>query len=557
MIVDWRNRFGWNWITSVRSQGSAPNCWAFAMTALYEAMVRIEHCVWSRRSEGDLARATGKQPWDLGNLGEASIAAERYGIADPDCFPWSEAAALYTAKPHGAAMSALPLAPTPDRRGRTVRIGVGAHTSLSSVADKKQWLDLVGPMAVMFSVPTDFGTLGANDIYTPSPQSSPSGNWHALIVVGFDDSLGCWTIKNSWGPSWNNGGFLRVAFGATFLEGETWVGMRNTNPDPWSKRRQRNGVLVESGNGAAHQNRELFIRKGVDLEQWWREGGSQANPWNRAGVIASADPWRATFGKDAVDCPAVVQSSFNRNYELIYRTTFGKLRHIYFDQAAGWWTDATLLGPANPLGIPGFVQGTRGAPGDFEVVVLTSSGVLEHWAKHNGSPWTHPVGTWFQRATFGSGIALAGPALVQTRVGLMGELEQERGSLDYVAVSGGVLKHFRWSSGGAWSLIDSFGGGITSAPCMIEGPTGATDELTAGTLELFVATGGAVQHWTRSGGATGSWTQSATFGANAARVVGALQGSLAFALEVVIERTDGLYQHYFRGGAGWQAGPTI
>jgi C1A family cysteine protease len=38
MNIDYRNRFGRNWITSVRDQGGSSNCWAFATTALYEAM---------------------------------------------------------------------------------------------------------------------------------------------------------------------------------------------------------------------------------------------------------------------------------------------------------------------------------------------------------------------------------------------------------------------------------------------------------------------------------------------------------------------------------------
>ena len=59
--VDWRNRFGWNWISSVRNQGTCNNCWAFGITALYEAMVRIEHCVWCRRSEADIRNGVGKQ----------------------------------------------------------------------------------------------------------------------------------------------------------------------------------------------------------------------------------------------------------------------------------------------------------------------------------------------------------------------------------------------------------------------------------------------------------------------------------------------------------------
>ncbi len=387
MKVDWRDRFGWNWISSIRNQGGSQNCWAFAMTALYEAMVRIEHAVWCRRSEGDLARGTGKQSWDLGNLGEASIFAERYGIADSDCFPWSVAASLYTARPHGANLKAFPLSPTPDRVGRTVR--VPAANSITDVALKKQWIDQVGPMATMFTPPPDFGALGSG-IYTPTIPGT--GVAHALLVVGFNDNEQYWIVKNSWGPGWGQGGFGKIAYSAKLLEPLTFVGVRNTNPDPWTKRRLRNGVFLESGNGLWHNNFELFIKIGLTLEHWWREHGTPGFPWHRVGVVRSVDPWRDTFHDDALDCPAVIQSTFNRNYELIYRSSFQQLRHVYFDQTSGWWNDATIFGPMNPVGIPGFIQSTRGAPGDFEVVVLTLGGHLEHWTKHNSAPWTHRPG---------------------------------------------------------------------------------------------------------------------------------------------------------------------
>lgn len=294
-VVDWRDRFNANWVTSVRSQGSAPNCWAFAMTALYESMVRIEHNVWCRRSEGDLGRATGKQPWDLGNLGEAQIAAERYGVADPDCLAWSEAAVLYTAKPHGAAMTAMPLSPTPDRAGRTLRVDAGTHVSLGAGknSEKKKWLNLVGPMAVMCTLPADF--TATTGIF--STTTGGSLGVHAMLVVGFDDTQGCWIVKNSWSDTWADRGFIRIAYREAWLEDASWTGMRNTNPDPWTKRRQRNGVIIESGNGAAHQNRELFIRNGLNIDLQWREG---TGGWNAAGPVrlstsgAASGPTRST-----------------------------------------------------------------------------------------------------------------------------------------------------------------------------------------------------------------------------------------------------------------------
>jgi hypothetical protein len=142
-------------------------------------------------------------------------------------------------------------------------------------------------------------------------------------------------------------------------------------------------VMVESGNGAFHNNFELFIQIGATLEHWWRDSAN-ADPvalWNRGEVVRCQDPWRDTFHDDAVDCPVAVQSIFNRNYELLYRTTKGgtgdgRVRHVYYNQASNDWLDATTFGPADPLGMPGFIQSTRGAPGDFEAVILRQTEVL-------------------------------------------------------------------------------------------------------------------------------------------------------------------------------------
>lgn len=574
MSVDWRNRFGRNWITSVRDQGSSQNCWAFAATALYEAIIRIEHCLWTRRSEGDLARGTGKQAWDLGNIGEGTIFVERYGLADPDCFPWSESAALYTAKPHGANLSATPLSTTSDRSGRTMRIAAGATTSLSIPAQKKQWIDLVGPMAVMISPPATFGSLGSG-VYKHTI-TDPAGIPHALLVVGFNDNDRYWIVKNSWGPGWGVQGFGlvsydaldpqgRVVIGGGLLEAAGFIGVRGTNPDPWAKRRLRNGVLIQGGNGAQRNNFELFIKVGLNLEHWYRENAIAGTPWNRVGLVRSADPWRGTFYDDAVDCPAAVQSSFNRDYELLYRTRpappgDGRIRHVYFDQASGLWNDATTFGPLNPIGIPGFIQSNRGAPGDFEAIVVTPNGYAEHWTKHNSQPWTRLPGEWYLRERFGGNIGYSGPSLVQSKLGVTGSPENGSGELHYVCTAtNGQLQHWRRPapSSGAWSLIGTFGQNAASAPCMIEGTYGAGNEMGIGNFELCVTVGNQIEHWWRHNASSGPWNRSAVFGADVRRVIGLIQSSFATNLEVIAERTDGRYQYYWRDGSGWHSGAII
>jgi hypothetical protein len=556
--VDWRNRFGWNWISSVRNQGGCQSCWAFGSTALYEAMVRIEQCVWCRRSEADVRNGVGKQCWDLGNLGEAANFVQAHGISDPDCFPYTEAAAVYSAE---EGKGAWPLSSTPDRAGRTVK--APAAVSISDVAQKKNWIDTVGPMAVMFNPPPDFGAYNGG-IYTPAV--SGSGEAHCLLVVGFNDNPPepYWIVKNSWGTSWGMQGFGYIAYSANLLEPLGFVGVRGVNPDPWTKRRLRNGAMIESGNGAAHNNFELFLQVGNNLEHWYRENSDPALAWHRVGVVKCADVWRDTFHNDAADCPAAVQSTFNRNYELIYRTTpsgtgTGQFRHVYYDQNAQDWLDMTVFGSSDVLGVPGFIQSTRGAPGDFEVVLLRQSGAIEHWTKLNSWPWTQPPGTWMFRSTIDFGLAFAGAALVQSRLGVSGVMESGQGELHYAATGlHGEICHYRLLPGAStWALINVFGTGFTSAPCMIEGQFGAGNELDVGNFELCVVAGGQVQHWWRDNHALSAWSHSATFGSNAARVVALVEGSFGFNLELIVENLDGHYQHYWRDGSGWHAGVVI
>ncbi len=342
------------------------------------------------------------------------------------------------------------------------------------------------------------------------------------------------------------------------LERSDFLGVRGTNPDPWSKRRQRTGALVQGGNGGTNNNFELFVLVGPAIEHWYRDNGNPQTPWNAVGAIQSADRWRP-LPADAVDVPAVVQSSFNRNYELVYRCSQNRLHHAYFDQASGWWYDASVVGGvANAIGIPGFIQSDRGAPGDFEVVAVTREGTAEHWAKQNGAPWNQLPGEWYRREAFGGGFQFSGPSLVQSRLGLAGSPERGRGELHYVgATTAGTMQHWRRVPGGSWQNVGTFGAGVSSGPALIEGTYGAGNEAGVGNFELCVTVGGRVQHWWRHNASLGAWNLGAEFGSGIRRVVGLLQGTYATNLEMIVQLNNGRYQHYWRDGAGWHPGPII
>ena len=173
--------------------------------------------------------------------------------------------------------------------------------------------------------------------------------------------------------------------------------------------------------------------------------------------------------------------------------------------ASGWWEDGTLFGPANPIGIAGFVQSNRGAPGDFEAVVVDSSGIAHHWTKHNSFPWTMAPGTWYDRGIVASNVASGGPGLVQSKLGRTGVPENGTGQLHYVcAQTDGQLHHY-WLDASGWTYLTSFGAGADSAPCLIEGTYGAAQaSATAGAggggIDMTNGNGVEIQAHTSSAG---------------------------------------------------------
>ncbi|MEV7616729.1 C1 family peptidase [Streptomyces sp. NPDC089799] len=540
--VDWRDRWGWPWITGVRDQNPCSASWAFAAAGLVESMARIEHDVWAPRSEGDVHDGLRAA---CGRLGTPEAALDwirdNGGIADPDCHP-------YSVPPQGLPAwrrEAWRAANTPgwDRSGRTVRIR--GYVRLGDVEQQKVWLDTVGPLTACFDVYEDFFGLGAG-VYHPTTDRIAGG--HCVLVVGYDDAAGCWLFKNSWGTGHHVGGYGRIGYGEARIDHWAKCGLYGTNIDPWSKRRLHAGNAYESGNGPAHRNVEMLTAGGDGrLRHWWRAGEEPCR-WSRA-------RWPA-FGGDASGQPSFTGTTYNRNMESLHVTPAGRLHHWYYEQSARTWRDGGLFGAegdAAPGSTPAFIQSDYGQPGNFEVVVRTADGRLRHWWRINGSPWT-----WNDGGCFASRIAHYGPALVQTRAR----------RLDLVAArtDGRMQRWWRDDAAGfVWRPGEVFGSGIVSAPCLIESQYDARDEDTAGNYELCaVGAGGRVEHWWQGNARGSAWRRSAVFGHDAVAVTGMLQGSLGFRLEVFVLRRDGRLQHWWRDpdadgrdGEGWHEGAVI
>ena len=612
--LDWRNRWGGRWLATIQSQGGCNNCWAFASTALVETMVRIEHGFWAKRSEGDMRDGWGGptgENWVVrdgpantpcvhgaGVTGALDWMAAN-GIADPDCYPWS--------------FSDMTYAPTADRVGRTVRIG--KYESIGSNEDAKTWLDVVGPVIASFDAFNDFQAYSGPEVYHQSSMATLAG-FHYLLVVGYDDTKQCWIVRNSWGTGWGMVGYGLVGYGECNIDTRPKLGLRHTNPDPWSKRRLHNGNFFESGNGAEHRNFEMIRGDAPRVRHLWRDGGSGGFVWHETATLESATDDAA--GAGCVGQPSATSTTFNRNFEAVYWELSGRLRHWWMDQQVNAWHDGGTFGPADIEGFPALIQSNYGAPGNLEVVVRRRGGQLVHLWRDSVEPFA-----WHEGVVIADGVKMSGPSLVQANVGT-------KGNFYVVCVTNRGTMQLWWrdnDNGMIWKRGEVFGRHVGATPvCMIQGQFGASDELTAGNFELCVAVGGRVEHWFRDNSALNAeapradfadprfsdvvyatvkasyvqpepgttiradvvpllhddgtgriaaitkaglynatllatvpdrWRRLAVFGHDVKHVWGLVEGSFGFNLEVVVEKTEGVLQHYFRDGDGWHEGVLI
>jgi hypothetical protein len=413
-------------------------------------------------------------------------------------------------------------------------VKIDGWTWLTTANAAKDWLYAVGPVTCVFEVYSDFGAMGTG-VYRKHAGATYRG-LHSVEVIGYDDTHSCWICKNSWGPAWGNHGYFRIGYGECKIDTYGKIGVHYTDPDPVTKRRLHNGNALESGYGAHwHRNFEMVATSGAQAKHWWRDNSTAGFPWH-------AGP---TFGSDVAVCPTLTETSFNRNLEIVYLTTHGRLHHWWRDENTGIWHDGGIFGPIDAAGVPGFIQGSYNAPGNFEVVVKTHDGRLNHWWRDGGG--------WHDGGRFGAGIAFSGPSLIQSTYG-------NNGNLELVAVTtSGQMQHY-WRDddhGFVWHAGPAFGFGVSSPPCMIQGQYGMGSEFAMGNFELCVAVGGQVQHWWRNNAGNAGWAQSATFGHDVLAVAGLLEGSFGFNLEVIVLRTDHQLQHYWRDGAGWHEGVVI
>jgi parallel beta-helix repeat protein len=258
----WRDINGVDYTTPIRNQIPYPSCESFALVAAVETMIQYQvgfpfNC--------DLSEAHlffysgGNTNWGSYPENDTRFLKE-YGVPDEACWPYPQDEFQY------------PLNTTsPDWKNRTVKITDWSYLPADPVAIKTA-LITNGPVPSYFQVYQDF-LYHKKGIY--EHKWGKSRGAHYMAIVGYNDDPGYWIVKNSWGTSYQDQGWVNIKYGECgigtqnfYLTGVygkfpiLYVDDSNTN-GPWNGTKEHPFETISDAISHVYNGYTIYVKSGT------------------------------------------------------------------------------------------------------------------------------------------------------------------------------------------------------------------------------------------------------------------------------------------------------
>ena len=182
---DWRDYQGSNWLNPVRNQGRCGSCWIFSAVGATEGTYNVENNLPAANedlSEQDIISCGSGEGCRGGFPHIALDYIQTSGMCDEACFPYQD-------QDTGIAVKTRVPCDSKCIDFNSREWTINSFQFVSGMENIKKALICQGPLSV-----------GSN-------------NWrHAIVLVAYDDDGEVWTIRNSWGIGWGNGGYGDIPY---------------------------------------------------------------------------------------------------------------------------------------------------------------------------------------------------------------------------------------------------------------------------------------------------------------------------------------------------------
>jgi C1A family cysteine protease len=203
---DWREKDG---VTPIKNQGNCGSCWAFGTVGPLESQILIKDHVTVDLSEQYLV-SCNVYGWSCGG----GWWAHDYHMDLDGQDKNSPGAVLNASDPYTASSSKC-IGQYKHPYKVTNWAYVGSQSAVPSVEAIKHAIYTYGPISAAVYVGPKFQAYGGG-IFNTNETGEIN---HAIVLVGWNDDLGkdngYWILRNSWGVSWGEKGYMRIRYGVS------------------------------------------------------------------------------------------------------------------------------------------------------------------------------------------------------------------------------------------------------------------------------------------------------------------------------------------------------